>query len=165
MTRSITIAILACLSIAIPTVVAAQVTSKGPVYVAPTPTLQTQTDARCGARPIAVCTRDRVASLRQLSDDLNRAAALSPDTRPQTASEQQELASYNGWLNAQSAEAGRLAAQGERALVQADLQMSFNMQYLALQSRMREESRKFTTVSNVMKTKHDTAKNSISNMR
>jgi hypothetical protein len=39
------------------------------------------------------------------------------------------------------------------------------MQYLALQSKVQQESRRYTTLSNVLKTKHDTAKNSISNMR
>ena len=38
-------------------------------------------------------------------------------------------------------------------------------QYLALQEKMQNENRQFTTLSNVMKTKHDTAKNSISNVR
>src|SRR5262249_36813073 len=46
-----------------------------------------------------------------------------------------------------------------------EMQMSFNLQYLQLQSQMQQENRVFTTVSNIMKTKHDTAKNSISNIR
>jgi hypothetical protein len=44
-------------------------------------------------------------------------------------------------------------------------QMSFNLQYLALQNQMQNENRQFTMVSNIMKTKHDTVKNSISNIR
>jgi hypothetical protein len=36
---------------------------------------------------------------------------------------------------------------------------------LGLQQAMQNENRQFTTVSNVMKTKHDTAKNAISNVR
>lgn len=46
-----------------------------------------------------------------------------------------------------------------------ETQMSFNLQYLQLQSAMQNENRQFTTVSNIMKTKHDTVKNSISNIR
>ena len=46
-----------------------------------------------------------------------------------------------------------------------ETQMSFNLQYLQLQSQMQNENRSYTTVSNIMKTKHDTAKNSISNIR
>jgi hypothetical protein len=46
-----------------------------------------------------------------------------------------------------------------------ETQMSFNLQYLQLQSQMQNENRAYTAVSNIMKTKHDTVKNSISNMR
>lgn len=46
-----------------------------------------------------------------------------------------------------------------------EMQMSFNLQYLQLQNSMQNENRAFTMVSNIMKTKHDTAKNSINNIR
>ena len=46
-----------------------------------------------------------------------------------------------------------------------ETQMSFNLQYLQLQSEMQNENRQFTMVSNIMKTKHDTVKNTISNIR
>jgi hypothetical protein len=46
-----------------------------------------------------------------------------------------------------------------------ETQMSFNLQYLQLQSQMQHENRSYTAISNIMKTKHDTAKNSISNVR
>jgi hypothetical protein len=46
-----------------------------------------------------------------------------------------------------------------------ETQMSFNLQYLQLQDSMQNENRQFTMVSNIMKTKHDTVKNSISNIR
>jgi hypothetical protein len=46
-----------------------------------------------------------------------------------------------------------------------ETQMSFNLQYLQLQSQMQNENRSYTAVSNVLKTKHDTVKNSISNIR
>ena len=46
-----------------------------------------------------------------------------------------------------------------------ETQMSFNMQYLQLQSQMQNENRQFTMVSNIMKTKHETVKNTISNIR
>jgi hypothetical protein len=41
-----------------------------------------------------------------------------------------------------------------------ETQMSFNLQYLQLQESMQNENRQFTMVSNIMKTKHDTVKNS-----
>jgi len=46
-----------------------------------------------------------------------------------------------------------------------ETQMSFNLQYLQLQSQMQNENRSFTAVSTIMKTKHDTVKNSIINIR
>ena len=46
-----------------------------------------------------------------------------------------------------------------------EMQMSFNTAYLELQQAMQDESRRFTAISNVMKTKHDAMKNSISNVR
>lgn len=46
-----------------------------------------------------------------------------------------------------------------------ETQMSFNLQYLQLQSQMQQENRSYSAVSNIMKTKHDTVKNSISNIR
>ena len=45
-----------------------------------------------------------------------------------------------------------------------ELQMSFNLQYLQLQDSMQNDNRQFTMVSNIMKTKHDTAKNTIRNI-
>ncbi len=79
------------------------------------------------------------------------------------------------------AEIGRLVArrqaarssgggQGQAALLNAtqqmqETQMSFNLQYLMLQNQVQNENRQFTAVSNVMKSKHDTVKNSISNIR
>jgi hypothetical protein len=66
---------------------------------------------------------------------------------------------------------GALAAAADQAgLLQAtknmqETQMSFNLQYLQLQSQMQNENRSYTAVSNIMKTKHDTVKNSISNVR
>lgn len=46
-----------------------------------------------------------------------------------------------------------------------EMMASFNLQYLQLQEKMQAENRSFSTVSNVMKTKHDTAKSSINNVR
>ena len=46
-----------------------------------------------------------------------------------------------------------------------ETQMSFNLQYLQLQSQMQHENRAYTAISNMMKAKHDTVRNSISNIR
>ena len=44
-------------------------------------------------------------------------------------------------------------------------QTRFNMQYLRLQSQMQHENRSYTAISNFMKAKHDTVKNSIGNIK
>jgi uncharacterized coiled-coil DUF342 family protein len=46
-----------------------------------------------------------------------------------------------------------------------EMQMSFNLQYLMLQNKISQENRQFSMVSNIMRNKHDTAKNSINNIR
>ncbi|MCY7422217.1 MAG: hypothetical protein LH478_10810 [Chitinophagaceae bacterium] len=53
----------------------------------------------------------------------------------------------------------------EATLQMEEMQMSFNLQYLQLQSQMQHENRAYTAVSNIMKTKHDTVKNSIGNVK
>jgi hypothetical protein len=59
-----------------------------------------------------------------------------------------------------------LAQASPQAIAElAQLQLSFNLQYLQLQSQMQHENRSYTAISNIMKTKHDTVKNSISNVR
>jgi hypothetical protein len=40
-----------------------------------------------------------------------------------------------------------------------------NMQYLALQEQINAESREYSTISNVLKARHDTIKNAIGNIR
>ena len=46
-----------------------------------------------------------------------------------------------------------------------EMNQQFNLQYLQLQEGMQAENRQFTALSNVMKTKNDTAKNSLSNLK
>lgn len=43
-------------------------------------------------------------------------------------------------------------------------QAASNMQFLTLQSQMQQENQRFNTLSNVMKTRHDTASNTIRNL-
>ena len=42
---------------------------------------------------------------------------------------------------------------------------AYNMQYLQLQQEAQEQNRRFKTLSNLMKVRHDTAKSAINNMR
>ncbi|MFT4704278.1 MAG: hypothetical protein ACI81R_001975 [Bradymonadia bacterium] len=44
-------------------------------------------------------------------------------------------------------------------------QQLFNMEYLQLQTAMQNDNRHFSTMSNLMKAQHDTAKSAISNIR
>lgn len=48
---------------------------------------------------------------------------------------------------------------------QREAALSSNMFYLGLQQKMQDEVRRFSLVSNIMKTKHDTSLNSIANVR
>lgn len=41
---------------------------------------------------------------------------------------------------------------------------AFNMQYLQLQTELQSDNRRFSTMSNLMKARHDTAKSAINNM-
>jgi hypothetical protein len=66
-----------------------------------------------------------------------------------------------------TAGAGAGSTQGDlleatRAMQQEAQAM--NLQYLQLQERMQQESREFTTISNVMRVKHDTARSAIGNI-
>jgi hypothetical protein len=42
---------------------------------------------------------------------------------------------------------------------------AFNMQLLGLQEQVQQDSQRFSTLSNVMRAKHDTAKAAVSNIR
>ena len=53
----------------------------------------------------------------------------------------------------------------EAARQMAEMSQSFNIQYLDLQKQMQDENRQFSMISNIMKTKHDTAKSAINNIR
>jgi predicted nucleic acid-binding Zn-ribbon protein len=88
-----------------------------------------------------------------------------------------ELDALYAELSRKVEELSRLAADAEKAkgepadrLFEAtrrmrEMQMSFNLQYLMLQNRISQENRQFSMISNIMKNKHDTAKNSVNNVR
>jgi predicted ribosome quality control (RQC) complex YloA/Tae2 family protein len=118
---------------------------------------------------------DLTQAISQIQDDL---AAL--DRSHQAYREAAEkLASLSSTLAAKAAAVTKAAAavnpaNPDRSTVKAlldatrqmqETQMSFNLQYLQLQNQMQNENRSYTAVSNIMKTKHDTVKNSISNIR
>lgn len=80
-----------------------------------------------------------------------------------------DLSKMYSALSRKIGEAQKLMGDPARAQEQLkqiqEMTQGFNVQYLQLQQKMQDESRQFTLLSNVMKTKHDTAKNSISNIR
>jgi hypothetical protein len=109
----------------------------------------------------------RVAVLRSTAATFRRVAASIPKDAP--AAEAASAQRYAAWLDAKARELDALADLGQASAGNAkqlqEQQMSFNLQYLQLQSQMQHENRSYTAISNIMKTKHDTVKNSISNVR
>ncbi|MEO1482669.1 MAG: hypothetical protein AAFU77_11235 [Myxococcota bacterium] len=65
----------------------------------------------------------------------------------------------------EEAESGDVMSVMEMTRELQELNMRFNLQYLQLQHAMESENRQFTTLSNVMKTKHDSAKSAIDNIK
>lgn len=89
-------------------------------------------------------------------------AAVTPAEKRFAARQAKLVATMQRLLDERNA--ARTEAAGDPAkLKQAE--MSFNLQYLQLQSQMQQENRSYTAISNILKTKHDTVKNSISNIR
>jgi hypothetical protein len=72
-----------------------------------------------------------------------------------------------GALAAAGGATGATGAPGdllEATRVMQQEAQAMNLQYLQLQERMQQESREFTTLSNVMRVKHDTARAAIGNI-
>ena len=58
--------------------------------------------------------------------------------------------------------------EGERIQEMMEMQEQnqvYNMQYMRLQQKAQADNRRFKTISNLMKVRHDTAKSAINNMR
>jgi hypothetical protein len=93
-------------------------------------------------------------------------AAVRDMMRAAETPEEKALAEKDRQLVEQAAEllSKRAAMKGSDKQME-EAQMSFNLQYLRLQEKMQNENRNYTAVSNIMRTKHDTVKNSISNIR
>ena len=117
--------------------------------------------------------RARVDAIRALVKTLDaQIAAPAPKslTRSQLAGWKQETAwiqsvrdRYLAHANALEGKFASATAAGSESMVSDMAQM--NMQFLALQNAVQNESRKFQTLSNASRTRHDTVKNSITNVR
>ncbi len=112
--------------------------------------------------------RAAVAEMRLLARTPEERALAEADG--QTVERVSLLIAERKRLRKEMAAAQARGAAGRDQLLAATLQMqetqmSFNLQYLQLQSQMQHENRSYTAISNIMKTRHDTVKNSISNVR
>jgi hypothetical protein len=118
-------------------------------------------------------TADARAAILTVGDDV-RKLEKSHENYVKAAGELDDL--YIKLLR-KSQEVSRLAVEAQKTRGQAldklfkatgemqEMSQGFNLQYLNLQQNMQDENRRFTLVSNIMKTKHDTAKNAINNIR
>jgi len=95
---------------------------------------------------------------------------VSGDAGVGAAAEGDGIGGTGGGMAGGSAIGAARGGDSQSRLMQAtqqmqETQMSFNLQYLQLQNQMQNENRQYTAVSNILKTKHDTLKNSIRNIR
>jgi len=112
----------------------------------------------------------RIKILKETRKTLHK---LSKKSGPRGLStlEKAELKRYDSWLGIACKELDNIIKFGEKLHKLRDgpgaqeMQQSFNLQYLQLQQNMQQQNRQFTMVSNIMKSKHDTAQNSINNIR
>jgi hypothetical protein len=58
-----------------------------------------------------------------------------------------------------------VAGGGVGGLASQEMQRRFSLQYLGLQVKIAQETREFNLLSNIMKTRHEAAKNAINNVR
>lgn len=119
-------------------------------------------DVKC-IEPLAECTRTRVTQLRTLARGLGNAAATKP-TEKLEPEQKDQLERFDKWLRTTRADALRLATMGEKAKGEGT-QRAFNLQYLALQDAVRNESRRHAAVAAAAKKKHDLALNAVRNMK
>ena len=71
-------------------------------------------------------------------------------------------------LSRKVGELGKAGGHGQLDAATRDLlnmNQSFNLQYLELQSQMQNENRQYTAVSNILKNKRATLQNSLGNIR
>jgi hypothetical protein len=93
------------------------------------------------------------------------AAPLDPDLLTSATRTVHELVPGLDDTEAASMAEYALGAIATGTPASAETQMSFNLSYLQLQSKMRAVNRSYEMLSSVLKTKHDTVKNSIGNIR
>ena len=127
---------------------------------------------RENSRAVALSAQTRMA-INTVGDDLDRLN----ESHEKLIKAAGELGSLYLQLSQKVEEVSRLARAAEKSggmeikkLFQAtremlEMQMGFNLQYLTLQNQIAHQNRQYSMVSNIMKNKHDTAKNSINIIR
>jgi hypothetical protein len=116
--------------------------------------------------------KTRINNLRNTSR-IFKELAMEPVSDSLNQEEKEEAEKYNKWLLDTSEEMSILGDKWEEKLDNTmdktedkqDMNKEFSEQYLELIQKMQSENRQFTLMSNIMKNKHDTAKNSINNIR
>ena len=122
-----------------------------------------QTDPNVSARAQAIqCINELSINLRDLEKFQANLFRASQEISKMYASLVQKVAELNR-VAAQYRGATPLLASAIQQMQQ--MNQSFNLQYLMLQENMQQEQRQFSLLSNIMKTKHDGAKNVINNVR
>ena len=118
---------------------------------------------------MSVAIRRKIQVLRDTSVRLSSLASQRTPIPDSTHLDQ--VKRYDEWLNKTASELSSYANKFEREMSSispnevASFERAFNLQYLQLQQKIQHENRQFTMVSNIMKNKHDTAKNAINNIR
>lgn len=97
---------------------------------------------------------------------LSSAAQIVGRTIPGlTAPEAASLAEFTLGGIAAATQGGAQAGLLSAARKMHEAQIGFNQQFLQLKVKLQSESQSFTAISGIMRTKHDTVKNSIGNIR
>ncbi len=126
--------------------------------VTPPPARPFQQVLTAGAGAIVASTE---AAVRQLPGGPLLAAAVRPGAAgPSFAGTSAEGPSGTGVAGGVGSSAA--AGSAEQALARSQ---EMNLYYLELQERISAENRSYSTLSNVLKARHDTVKNAISNIR
>ena len=117
--------------------------------------------------------QEKIAILRKAS---RRLAALAAEPAPIGLEELEakEFSEYSKWLKLSSEQIDALIEKTEESRASnlmrstkemQEMNQSFNLQYLGLQQKMQSDNRHFTMVSNIMKEKHEKAREAINNVR
>lgn len=126
-----------------------------------------------------IYSRDKISLLRNTAKVLQDIMAELKSRKVNDAQKKQ-LADYTIWLTSAIQRLNKVAANWEsdskkiyngsedpmmNTRQMAEMNANFNLQFLQLQQELQQESQRYTAISNIMKTRHDTVKNVIENLR